>query len=84
MTSFAEFEKLFKIPVPKLSEAAYYLSTLAQAKEYAQVWELAEAFAQMEDWLVNVEQKHRTITNYKMSVMAKIKDAVTATAAHQR
>jgi hypothetical protein len=38
----------------------------------------------MEDWLVNVEQKHRTITNYKMSVMAKIKDAVTATAAHQR
>lgn len=33
---------------------------------------------------MNVEQKHRTITNYKMSVMAKIKDAVTATAAHQR
>jgi hypothetical protein len=38
----------------------------------------------MEDWLVNVEQKHPKVSNYKMSTLKKLQDAITGSGACKR
>ena len=59
----SEFEKLFKIHIPKHGEFEYYINMLSKSAEYKDIYALVERFCDFEDW---VEAKGTNIADYKL------------------
>jgi len=59
-----EFEKLFKLNIPDKKEFQYYIDTLRQSKEYADIDGLVERFAGFEQFIR--ESGYSSVSHYKM------------------
>lgn len=76
-----EFRRLFRVTIPVLEHAAYYIDTLARSPEYADLPALAGRFAAFEDRLA---ARGTTIGDYKHQVLTAVRDELGKTAALRR
>lgn len=76
-----EFRRLFRVTIPVLEHAGYYIDTLARSPEYAGLPALADRFAGFEERLA---ARGTSIGDYKHQVLTALRDELARSAALRR
>ncbi|KAL6067220.1 hypothetical protein QOT17_009013 [Balamuthia mandrillaris] len=79
--SLQEFTKLWKISIPKASEARYYLDVLSEAHGYFDSWALLQEFIQMEKY--SAEKGIGPFSRYRAKVTNLLRDVLKDTKAYR-
>lgn len=80
--NISEFEKLFKIKIPKKDEQEYYFKNLIKSEEYKYLPKLIDDFCFFEQWIE--ENNFKSLSSYKLDIcLESFKNYVKNTQAHK-